>query len=309
MAEIILHHYPQSPVTEKVRIVMGMKKLAWRSVEIPRLPPKPDLIPLTGGYRRTPVMQIGADVYCDTQCIIRELERRYPQPTLYPGGGAGMPWALSRWTDVLLFRDAITVVFGAQADTLPEEFANDRGRLYFGPDFSLKSLEKSLAHSLAQLRAQFGWIEQRLESGRDFMLGADPGLPDALAYFIVWFVRGRYPAGPEFLGQFPELCAWEQRVAAIGHGQPSEMSSREALDVAKQSTPQTLEAADPADPQGLAPGMQVGVEPDEDSGDTMVYGEIVSVNIDQVAIRRHDEKVGEVVIHFPRVGYRVAARS
>ncbi len=92
--DIILHHYPQSPVAEKVRVVLGIKNLSWYSVHIPRLPPKPDLVPLTGGYRRTPVLQVGAEIYCDTQCIIRELERRYPHPTLYPNGSAGLPWAV-----------------------------------------------------------------------------------------------------------------------------------------------------------------------------------------------------------------------
>ena len=101
MSEIILHHYPPSPFSEKVRVALGMKKLAWRSVEIPRVPPKPELMPLTGGYRRTPVMQIGADIYCDSQCILRELQRRFPQPTFYPGGADGLPWAVNRWTDVV----------------------------------------------------------------------------------------------------------------------------------------------------------------------------------------------------------------
>ncbi len=75
-SDIILHNYPQSPVAEKVRTVLGIKGLAWHDVEIPRLPPKPLLTPLTGGYRRTPVMQIGADIFCDSQCIIREIEQR-----------------------------------------------------------------------------------------------------------------------------------------------------------------------------------------------------------------------------------------
>ena len=77
---IILHDYPQSPVSEKVRVVFGVKGLNWKSVEIPRLPPKPNLMPLTGGYRLTPVMQIGADIFCDTKCIIHELDRRFPDP-------------------------------------------------------------------------------------------------------------------------------------------------------------------------------------------------------------------------------------
>ena len=91
---IILHHFDRSPFSEKIRVVFGHKGLSWRSVRIPQIMPKPDLMPLTGGYRRTPVMQIGADVFCDTQIIIREIERRFPSPTLFPPGAAGVPWAL-----------------------------------------------------------------------------------------------------------------------------------------------------------------------------------------------------------------------
>ena len=64
---IILHHFDQSPFSEKIRLIFGLKSIAWRSVRISRIMPRPDLMPLTGGYRRTPVMQIGADIYCDTQ--------------------------------------------------------------------------------------------------------------------------------------------------------------------------------------------------------------------------------------------------
>ena len=103
MSDIILHNYPQSPVAEKARVALGIKGLTWQSVEIPRLPPKPMLTKLTGGYRRTPVMQIGADIYCDTQCIVQELERRFPSPTFFPTQDAGLIWSLSRWTDGDMF--------------------------------------------------------------------------------------------------------------------------------------------------------------------------------------------------------------
>ena len=89
MTEIIFHHYPVSPVAEKVRAGLGIKKLAWRSVEHNRLPDRPELFAMTAGYRRIPVMQIGADIYCDSQCILRELERRFPEPTFFPGPRQG----------------------------------------------------------------------------------------------------------------------------------------------------------------------------------------------------------------------------
>ena len=303
--DIILHHYPESPVAEKVRTVLGMKNLDWRSVQIPRLPPKPELMPLSGGYRRTPVMQIGADVYCDSQCIVRELEDRHPEPTLYPHDGAGMVWALSRWTDGPLFKLAIAVVFGSQVDTLPREFAEDRGRLYFGPDFSLATLGEMLPHALAQLRAQVGWIEERLATGRTHLLGTRPGLPDALCYHLVWFIRGRYAGAPELLAQFPHVEAWERRMRDIGHGRSREMSAQEALDVARDASPHTREHADPQDPQGLAPGQDVEVVPEGDGGDPSVAGRIVHVGANRVAIARSDARVGDVVVHFPRVGYVV----
>ena len=52
MTDIILHHYETSPYAEKVRLGLGLKGLAWASVEIPVIMPKPDLTALTGGYRK-----------------------------------------------------------------------------------------------------------------------------------------------------------------------------------------------------------------------------------------------------------------
>ena len=73
MSDFLLHHYWPSPFAHKVRIALNMIGAPWTSVEIPRVPPKPLLIPMTAGYRRTPVMQHGADIHCDTQNIARAL--------------------------------------------------------------------------------------------------------------------------------------------------------------------------------------------------------------------------------------------
>jgi glutathione S-transferase len=308
MPEIILHHYPQSPVSEKVRVVLGIKDLDWRSVEIPRLPPKPELMPLTGGYRLTPVMQVGADVYCDSQCIIRELERRVPEPTLFPGGSAGMAWGVSRWTDGALFEATIALVFADAGQDMPAAFATDRGLLYFGTGYDLAAIEAALPETLAKLRAQLGWMEARLATGRDFMLGAQPGLPDALCYYLIWFIRGRYSKGPQFLGQFENLCAWEERVRAIGHGRPMEMTAAEALDIARAARPATPEWADPDDPQGLRPGESVEIVAEQVDGAPPVAGRILSVDAQEIAVLREDPRVGEVAVHFPRIGYRVIRR-
>ena len=99
MSDIILHHYDASPYTQKVLRILGLKDLEWGSVETPMILPKPDLVCLTGGYRGTPVMQIGADIYIDSQCIGRELERRVPEPSLFPVADPGLGYALVKWSD------------------------------------------------------------------------------------------------------------------------------------------------------------------------------------------------------------------
>src|SRR3954453_12565477 len=98
MTDLILHHYDPSPYSEKVRLGFGLKGLAWVSVELPQIMPKPNLTALTGGYRKTPVLQIGADIYCASPFIMRELDRRYPPPSLYPVRG-GPADALAWWAE------------------------------------------------------------------------------------------------------------------------------------------------------------------------------------------------------------------
>ena len=218
--EIILHNYPQSPVAEKARIALGIKGLSWKSVEIPRLTPKPMLTKLTGGYRRTPVMQIGADIYCDTQCILRELERRYPMPTFFPSSDSGLMWCLSRWTDGALFDLTVKIILGSAGDALPADFAEDRGRLYLGQDWAdgLKAANATLPHLASQFRAPLKWVNEQLSDNRKFLLGTAPAAVDAQLYHLVWFLRGRWDQGPTFLSEFENLARWEQNVEAIGHG-------------------------------------------------------------------------------------------
>ena len=84
MAEIILHHYPLSPYSEKIRLALGLKGV---SVEISRNPvwtPRPKLTPMTGGYRRTPILQVGAEFYCDTLHICALWKDWVHTGSLYP---------------------------------------------------------------------------------------------------------------------------------------------------------------------------------------------------------------------------------
>lgn len=43
----------------------------------------------------------------------------------------------------------------------------------------------------------------------------------------------------------------------------------------------------------------------DDYGKVEVSGKVVALSAQRIAIRRHDDRVGEVVVHFPRAGFIV----
>lgn len=306
-SEVILHAYPQSPVAEKVRVAFGIKGLSWRNVEIPRLPPKPMLTALTGGYRRTPVMQIGADMFCDSQCIIRELERRFPSPTFLPTPDQGLMWCLSRWTDGALFDITVRHILGAAGDGLDKDFAADRGRLYLGEDWAaaLKQANADLPHLAAQVRAPLSWLNTQMSDGRSFLLGSQPAAIDAQFYHVVWFLRGRWAYGPSFLSEFKDLVRWEGNIRSIGHGTFKDMDPAEAILRAKNLEPASQTGVAPNDPQRLSVGQPLTVQPDVNGGEQPVTGILRYADAETVVIDRYSEEVGNVCVHFPRSGYRI----
>jgi len=302
--EIILHHYPASPFSEKVRLVFGIKRLSWRSVEIPNMMPKPDLIPLTGGYRKTPVMQIGADIFCDTQIIIRELERRHPEPTLFPRG-EGLAYGLAFWSDRIFFMPTVAVIFGEIGDMVPDAFKKDRAAMS-GSTFSTDAMKAAAPFARDQVRAHLDFLAGSLK--RDaFMDGASPGASDVHGMMNVWFLKNALPhVAKSLLEEFPAIDAWFAKLQAFGHGSMEPMSSKDALRIARESQPYALSAADAHDPNGLKPGQIVSVSAD-DYGRDPIVGEIVFSSSHEIAIRRDDQAVGGVVVHFPRAGFNVAA--
>ena len=303
----IFHHFEASPFSEKIRLIFGLKRIAWHSVLVPRILPKPDLMPLTGGYRRTPVMQIGADIFCDTQMITRVLEARYPEPTLFPNGNAGLPWAVAMWTDKVVFSNTVGLVFGSLGDKVPQSFIDDRTKMRGSP-FDVKAMAAALPRFRDQYRAHVAWIEDQLAGGghaRPWLLG-EVSLADFTAYMSLWYVRSNLDTADAWLAEFSRVRDWESRIHAIGHGARSDLSGEEALDIAAKATPAEVGAGDAHDPSGRKVGDGVSVASDDFAG-TGVEGEIVSLSVQHIAIRRRDPRVGEVVVHFPRAGYVVKA--
>ena len=302
MPDLILHHYDTSPFSEKVRTILAHKRLAWRAVEQPAIMPKPQLTPLTGGYRRIPVLQIGADIYCDSQLIARVLEARHPQPTIFPGGSEAVCTATALWADRMFFMPAVAVLFALIGDAVPKAFLDDRAKLS-GGRFDLATIKDQAPAARDQLRAAAAMLAGQLADGRSFLLGNDFSLADAACYHPVWFLRSMPGAGAAF-DEFGALIAWADRIRARGHGAREDMDAGTALQIARDSRPLPSGGVEPGEPNGLEPGMRVAVMPD-DYGFDPVAGELVTANPREVAVRRQDAEVGEVVVHFPRLGFQV----
>jgi glutathione S-transferase len=305
MPELILHHYPTSPFSEKVRLILGFKRLPWKSVVIPMIMPKPDVVALTGGYRKTPILQIGADIYCDTALIADVLERLQPSPTLYPDDIGALARILAQWADSTLFWTTIPYVFqpaGAQhlfANVPPEHIQA------FGADrkaFRGNSPRMPVPEATGSLAVYLQRLDSMLEDGRPYLLGALPTIADFAVYHSIWFIRRGGPLA-RILDAHSRVVEWADGMQTIGHAESAPLASDEAVAIARAATlAATPHPPQPIDVHGIALGERVRVAA-TDYGMDPVEGDLVLSAANEIALRRTDPRAGAVVVHFPRVGF------
>jgi len=310
MNRFVLHHYPQSPFAEKGRLLLGFKGLEWDSVTVPTVMPKPDLTTLTGGYRRTPVLQCGADIYCDTAMIARRLERAKPDPALFPAGLEAAAAAMAQFADQAMFQHAVALNFqpasmAARFANTPQEtvqaFFNDRKALFSGGNAS--RIDLSIA--ISQWPTLLARIETQLNHGRDFLLGDRACIADIAHYHPLWFVANNSHVAAT-LEPFPGLRAWMARVAAIGHGKPRPIESGEAVKMAAAAMPDPISDNGYVDGNGFRAGMPVSIAA-TDYGVEPVTGTLAWHDAEEIVLGREDARAGTVHVHFPRMGFRITA--
>lgn len=309
MADLILHHYPASPFSEKIRLILGYKKLAWKSVIIPSLMPKPDVVALTGGYRKTPFMQIGADIYCDTALICDVLEHLQPSPSIYPEPGKGLARTVAQWADGTLFWAAMAHNLGPKGAVhmfggLPAEAARA-----FSED------RKAMSANMARLRpadaaAAYKSYLRRLSDmldGQPFLLGQVPCVADFSAYHPLWFTRVRTPVVADILDHTPAVLEWMDRMHAIGQGSMEKFDAAQAIAVAADAEPTVvgkgyLSDSTFQDEHGIALGSRVVIT-SESFGPEPTEGELLAATRTHYTLGRSDERAGTLHVHFPRIGY------
>lgn len=300
MTEIFLHHYDASPFSQKAIKMLAIKGLDWKSVIHPMIAPKPELTALTGGYRGTPVMQIGADIFIDSQLIAEELERRFPDPSLYPGG-KGVAHMLDEWGNAF-FRAGLDIAIKEFSGDWDEDFYKDRDAVF--PDLDFSKADARFTDACVRLRAHAQLINDQLSDGRDFLMGSSPGLADIQGYVVNWFTRAGFPFVQKLFGDFAYLEPWEARMVALGEGGRTEAIVQDAHGLAKASQTITESGIDADDPSGLAVGDEVCVTPvTSQRGDAK--GRLVRLSAGEVAIAPSNAEVESIVVHYPRLGYNI----
>jgi glutathione S-transferase len=302
MTDLVLHHYPTSPFAEKIRLVLGYKKLAWKSVIIPSILPKPDVVALTGGYRRTPVLQIGADIYCDTALICDVLEHRQSTPTLYPAHNKGTARVLAQWADTTLFWAAMAYALQPKgAATLFTEPAVAKAFMEDRKAMRVNMTQLRSPDATAAVRSYLRRLSNMLEE-HPFLMGDAPCVADFAAYHPLWFCRVRVSAMAGILDATPGVLAWMDRMADLGFGMLEKFTATDAIALAAQSQPVPLSDEPFQDEHGIALGSQVTVTP-ESFGAEATEGTLLAATRMHYTLRRTDPRAGTVHVHFPRIGY------
>lgn len=308
MSELILHHYAASPFAQKARLLLGFKGLAWHSVHIPPMMPKPDLTALSGGYRKTPVLQAGADIYCDTALIARRLEQEKSAPALFPLGQELVVSAFAAWADSVVFQHAVSLVFQPESAAvrfakMPPEmlkaFVADRAGLFGGGSATRIPAEQALL----QWPVIMARLEQQLQHEQGDYLFGEPSIADFAMAHSLWFLKAT-PVTAPLVDAYPAVSAWLQRVLDFGQGTPIEMTAEQALAVAKGAEPVALPEFDSG--FGFSKGQRVTVAA-TDYGVDPVEGELVYIGAEELVVRREDPRAGVVHVHFPRIGFRIEA--
>ena len=299
---IFLHHYPMSPFSEKMRLMFGYCGLTWQSVISPESPPRPIVDPLTGGYRRIPVAQVGADVFCDTRLISVEVSRLTGKAELDPSNADVLNQRLAERCEGEVFMAAVSSIpprrmlgrlFRELSVTQAVRFLGDRMRIAR----HMQSRPVSAKKAGPLLQDHLHKLESMLAGGQPYLAGDSPAHLDFAAYHPLWFRQqvGGLPIPPDF----SRTNAWYQRLPAFGHGKVQVATGKDAHSVARGIEPRPIPAAAV---EGDGVGQRVVVRPDDYALDG-TSGVLVGVDDERWIVSRDTRELGRIHVHFPRRGF------
>ncbi len=304
MPDLILHHYPMSPFSEKMRAMLGYAGISWQSVITREMPPRPLVEALAGGYRKIPVAQIGADVFCDSKSIAREIATLSGKPELALENCTPEAQAWATHVDLKIFFACLMVGGTGKLGrkVLRSMSLRDIGRFFWdrlqiGRTASVRSPGPKASKSIVQ--AHLADMESRLQN-RSFLFGDSPCHADFSAYHSLWFIRdlGESTA----IARFPKVLAWMDRIKAFGHGSFTEITGETALKIAADSQPRAIPAGQQQD---ALIGQTVSIAP-ADYAQTATQGKLAGVFPHGWTVARTQADTGTLHVHFPRQGFSLS---
>lgn len=305
--KLILHHYELSPFSEKIRLMLGYCDLPWQSLISPAMPPRPNVDPLAGGYRRIPVMQIGADIFCDTRVITAEIAALCGRPEMAMENCSQDISEFVEYTDGTIFMAAVRSGSPLRSIALLLRFFSPWQAYRFIKDRAAVSATSSLpgmsqSRAIKTLEEHKQNMNQRLEN-RAFLFGSSATIADFAAYHLLWF--SNKTRGGDLLGAYPRLQDWFGRMTAFGHADRTEITQSEAFAIASEAEPRAI---DEDHQQHDLIGRRVEIRPTDYAKDA-VTGVLVGSSEYRWIIARGTADFGTVHVHFPKAGFSLKGNS
>lgn len=304
---LILHHYLTSPCARIASTALRLSRLDWLSVETQIVLPKPALTALTGGYRAVPVLQVGADIFCNSELVLRRIAVEPASSFTVQPEEDGLCWAFHHWVMTHWFPLTLKMVVGANAERVPESYRLDR-EAFFGFAFDVQSWRANFDQLAFQWRVGAQWIEDRLQQAGAWLSGSRPGVMDASAFGMPWWILDATPTlyGP-LTADFPKLRAWLSAMGALDGKAPISLSAADAVAIAQEASLNATPPETGAEMAGIVAGDEIIAYRAETSPDApdRVIGRFGGASPNCFWLERSDPKAGRVRVFFPRSAHLV----
>ena len=303
MSVPILYHYPMSPYSEKLRLAMALSGRRWLSASVAAYPPRPELARLVGGYRRIPVLQLGAHFYCDTRLAFAALT-----------GHESSCWRLSETDEALRRRAEQEVFFSVVAGASPyramrfltaelgvpgllrfvrDRIAMTRGATIVQPD--AKTARRTVLSFINQLA-------DRLAEGA-FLSGPEVGYLDLCCFHPLWMAT---QIDSSKLAAWPSpVRSWFAKVEELGHG-TSTAASTQLINDAIADDQAAFSGGMVEDP--FVVSEPVSMSPADYARDETA-GRLTHLDERSVVLERELVDGTRVYCHFPRQGFELSRLS
>ena len=302
---LIFHHKKVSPYSEKIRLMLGHTNLQWRSVQAPLTPPRPSIDPLVGGYRRIPVAQIDADIFCDTRIIATEIADLSNNALLNPFNQTEEQWLWSEYIETEIFQIGLNSLdflglIRALFTQIPlgqlPRYLMDEKHLVTHANPKVKAALPSRPKSKQLWLVYLDRLENQLQ--QDYFAGSKPGYLDFCTVHLIWF---RMAMERRLLKGRPTLETWYHKMLSLSHGNAVEISPTQAIDAAKAAAPRPI-------PTSMTQSRRIGRLVSVTTTDIFLgstQGKLVGENDERWILARDTKEAGLVHIHFPKATYQL----